>query len=295
MLHFFSTVLEQSFLFAPFVFGGYISIALMKLPDLSLEAAFLAGAIATSKVISFFGSINSAASIASVIIVPIVAGMLVGFFTFFLTQITKLPHLIASMITIGLMHGMSQIILQTSLLSLASHKTILTIFNSSEILPLSIIFLIMTALLALFFKTALGICLAVYGSNPQFFTHYHISTKLVVAAGLMLGNGLAGLAGSLITQAHGFVEITMSTGIALQAITALMLGNLMYKMVCHKKKTTVFISVTGIVLYFIIQQSLLRLGFDLKYFTSVQALAVLILMISQYRTENLKKNNQLGV
>ena len=87
----------------------------------------------------------------------------------------------------------------------------------------------------------------------------------------------------------------MSNGIALQAITALMLGNLIFKLISRNKKSSIIISVAGIFLYFIIQQTLLRLGFDLKYFTAIQALAVLILMITQYQSDDSKKINQLGV
>lgn len=296
MIDFLLTIAEQSFLFAPLVFGGYLTVALMKLPDLSLEASFLAGAIAANSVISFYGTITTINSIIAIIFFPILAGAIIGGFNFFLTRITKLPHLLSSMITIGLMHGISQIIMQTSLLPLASHQTLLTIISEApEYVTIGILFIINALLLHFFLKSALGVCLAVYGSNPQFFSHYHISTNAVVAFGLMIGNGLAGLSGGLIAQTHGFVEITMSTGTALQAITALMLGNLIFKLISSHKKSSIIIPVTGIFLYFIIQQTLLRLGFDLKYFTAIQALAVLILMITQYRSDDNKKINQLGV
>ena len=36
--------LEQTLLYVPLVVGGYISISLMKVPDLSLESAFIFGA-----------------------------------------------------------------------------------------------------------------------------------------------------------------------------------------------------------------------------------------------------------
>lgn len=296
MFDFIVTIAEQSFLFTPLVFGGYLTIALMKLPDLSLEASFLAGALAASSVITFYGKISTISSLLAIIFFPIVAGMLIGGFNFLLTRIAKLPHLLSSMVTIGLMHGMSQIIMQTSLLPLASHQTILTIIpNVPEYIPLGILCIVTILFVHLFLRSALGICLAVYGSNPQFFNHYHISTNSIVAFGLIIGNGLAGLSGALIAQTHGFVEITMSNGIALQAITALMLGNLIFKLISCNKKSSIIISVAGIFLYFFIQQTLLRLGFDLKYFTAIQALAVLILMITQYQSDDSKKINQLGV
>ena len=44
-------IIEQVFLYVPLVCGAYISIALMKVPDLSIEAAYVFGAIVGSKVI----------------------------------------------------------------------------------------------------------------------------------------------------------------------------------------------------------------------------------------------------
>ena len=128
MISYATTVAEQSFLLAPLVFGGYLTIALMKLPDLSLEASFLAGAIAASKVMSFYGEITTIASAFVIICASLFSGMIIGSLSFLLTRIAKLPHLLSSLIIIGLMHGASQCILQTSLLPLASHQTILNIF-----------------------------------------------------------------------------------------------------------------------------------------------------------------------
>lgn len=296
MIHYFLTIIEQSFLFAPLVFGGYITIALMKLPDLSLEAAFLVGAIATGKIIAFYGEITTVAAALVVIFGTVFAGMIIGTLSFALTRIAQLPHLLSSLIIMGLMHGIGQALLQTSLLPLASHQTLLTVLPGyPEIVPLGFIFIILTLLLHLFLKTSMGISLKVYGSNPNFFEPYHISTNSVIGFGLLLGNGLAALSGSLIAQAHGFVEITMSTGMALQAITALMLGNVFYKTFIKENKASVAISILGISLYFSIQQLLLRLGFDLKYFTMIQALTILIIMIMRYKSDGTKKTNQLGV
>ncbi len=45
MIAMFLVVLEQSLLHIPLVIGAYVSLSLLKVPDLSIESAYVVGAI----------------------------------------------------------------------------------------------------------------------------------------------------------------------------------------------------------------------------------------------------------
>ena len=132
------------------------------------------------------------------------------------------------------------------------------------------------------FRTQIGYSYAVYGNNPQFFSNYGISTSFVFITGVMLANALAGLSGYLFAQSNSFIELNMGVGKVLLCITALILGK---SLVSTKKPFSLYIPLVGTSAYFAMQQVLLKMGFNLKYFTAVQALLVLCILVYTYRKQ----------
>jgi putative tryptophan/tyrosine transport system permease protein len=149
-----------------------------------------------------------------------------------------------------------------------------------ELPLLLVIGLCIIAMLIFLCRTQLCYAWAVFGSSPHFFRHYGISAHYVFVVGLCVSNALAGLTGYLFAQSTGFADINMGVSKTLFCITALMLG----KTVCNTKKPIMpLIPIIGCILYFVMQQLLLKVGFNLKYFTAVQALLVLIILIVHAR------------
>ncbi len=287
-------ILEQSFLYFPLILGAYCSISLMKIPDLSIEAAFVFGAIFASK------TLIASNNLPLVIFASLLGGLVVGCISSCLTQEAKIPHLLSSIITIGLFHGINQFVLGNPNVSLAEQHNILETFNllkqNPEIIMLGTIFIMLTIIGFLFLKTQLGYSLAVYGNNPHFFENHGISTKFVFFCGVMIANGLAGLSGYLVAQSSGFVDINMGFGMALFCITSLILGKSFFQ---TKKVFSITIPIVGIISYFSIQQLLLQAGFNLKYFTMIQSALVLIILIRTKQKELAKtgeiKIDNLGI
>ena len=85
----------------------------------------------------------------------------------------------------------------------------------------------------------------------------------------------------------------MGLGKALLCITALILGK---AIVPIKKPFSILIPLFGVFAYFTLQQLLLKVGFNLKYFTGVQAILVLCILINAYRKQPQRSpNDNLGV
>ena len=87
----------------------------------------------------------------------------------------------------------------------------------------------------------------------------------------------------MIAQSNGFVDTTMGVGMPLLCISSLIIGKSLYR---SEKTLQIFVPLLGVVGYFIIQTILLKLGFDLRYFTTIQAMivAVLLLLVARFRT-----------
>jgi len=290
-----SIILEQSFLYFPLVLGSYFGISLMKVPDLSIECAYVFGAILGSKQLIMLRRLPTTVSILPTIIAALVGGVVVGLCSSILTQKAKIPHLISSIATIGIFHGINQFVLGNPSISLNQQQNILEtntlefLKKNPEFLMLSLIFLILFFAGKLFLKTELGCSLAVYGNNPHFFENHSISTPFVFISGIIIANALAGLSGLLIALSNGFADINMGFGIALFCITALILGK---AFVLRRKTISILIPILGSISYFSIQQLLLKVGFNLKYFTMIQAFLILGILIHKTYKEQGNKNNE---
>ncbi len=270
------SILEQALILLPLVLGAYLTISLLKLPDFSIESAYLFGAVAAflSKDLPFPVVIASA----------MCGGMLVGTIVSFLNQILRIPFLLAAIVTNGLFHGITQYTLGSSV------KSFSYVFPIAEIAFLVIMGACLTILIGRVMLSQLGYSFAIYGNNPEFFSNHKLSSKYVLFVGVIAGHGLAGISGFLFAQSNGFVDLTMNYGIILLCLTALMVGKLLVKI----NHPNILVPILGIIAFFVIQQTLLRIGLNLKYFNAFQALFVLGVLLVGQRKKTLTLDH-LGV
>lgn len=269
------SILEQSLIFLPLIIGAYCTLSLLKFPDFSIESAYLFGAV-----MAFLGKELPFP------LIPIIAaagGMVVGLLVTILNQLLHIPFLLAAIVVNGLFHGMTQYLLGTSVqsfqLSLPIHE-------------LSFLILIVVVLLfcfSIFIRSQLGYSWAIYGNNPLYFQHHSPSGRYVVFSGVIISHGSIGISGYLFAQANGFVDLTMNFGIILMCLTALMIG----KLLITKRHPNFFVPLIGIIAFFIIQQSLLHMGLNLKYFNAFQGIFILVILWIGHRKQPLTLVHQL--
>ena len=285
-------ILEQAFLHFPLILGSYISVSLMKVPDLSMESAYVFGAMSASIMVPVLHNVSWFCSFPLIIIASLLGGACVGITSGLLTQKARIPHLLSAIITIGIFHGISQLVAGVYV-SLSGYTNILAspIMLLHPELPILVLLFIICALAAFyFFKTELGYSFAVFGNNPHFFSHYGISSSYIFMSGIIIANALAGLSGYLFAQSNGFADINMGFGKLLLCITSLILGK-----VIHHKTLSIITPIAGMLSYFTLQQLLLKVGFDLRYFTMMQALVIVAILIMQYKHNEDLHIDHLGV
>ena len=287
--------LEQTLLYVTLVVGGYISISLMKVPDLSLESAFIFGATCAYKIMPLCSGLPQPIVLVLTLIAALIGGGCVGFMSSFLTTELKLPHLLSTIITIGLFNGISLFLLGASNISLYLYKNVLETSFCGPLHPELFTFICIGILMILFLlyllKTQLGYCFGIYGKNSTFFNHHSINGTYIFKVGIIIANACAGLSGYMVAQSNNFVDITMGCGIPLLAITSLILG----KTVIRYSKLQAIVPLIGTLFYLLLQQVLLKTGFDLKFFSSFQALIVLTVLVAHYSFNPSESIDHLGV
>lgn len=269
-------ILEQFLVHVPLLCGAYFSFSRIKVPDLSIESAYLMGALCATFPLAFFNNV-SITSLVACCVCSLLGGALVGLTSSCISYYGSIPHLLSSIVTFGIYHGVFQLI-SSSYISLSSYSNPLTlvVYNDHfpELIALIGIGMVVTGLFMYVSYTQLGYCLGIYGYNPSFFAYHKISSAYVFITGITLANSLAGLSGYLFAQTNRFVELNMGIGKALFCITALILGkslSMLYK--------DTYVPYAGGIFYFALQQALLYVGISSKYFTSFQALIIVIILI----------------
>jgi putative ABC transport system permease protein len=287
-------VIEQCLIHVPLLLGAYVTISLMKLPDLSIESAYVSGAIVGAQCITLTNTLPIHIQLPIVIIASLCGGALVGVTSSTLTQYAGMPHLLSCIITFGIFYGINQLI-AGSYISLSAYENPLIsagIERHPEMVTLIVLVCIVVACLSFLFKKQLGYAFALYGNNTHFLRHHGVSIPYVFIVGVVLSNALAGLSGYLFAQSNGFADITMGFGKALLCITALILGKVIVRSL---KPITITMPLIGCLAYFVLQQLLLKIGFNLKYFTTVQALVTLCILVLTYRKKTKQHIDHLGV
>lgn len=280
MVNFMLIIIEQSLLYLPLVMGSYISFSLLKVPDLSIESAYVTGSVCGAYVLMYGQDIPQVLLLCMVVLAACTGGALVGLMSSLLTCKGRLPHLLSSIIVGGIFHGINQFVspVYVSLSGFFNPLSCNVIKQYPELLLLIVITVLLFFLMAQLLTTQLGYAYAIYGNNPYFFIQYDISTSYVFVTGILLANALAGLSGYLFAQSNNFLELNMGYAKALFCITALILG----KSVMREKPICLVIPIVGVFAYFILQQCLLKVGFNLKYFTAVQAMLIAVILIYRY-------------
>lgn len=272
-------IIEQIALYIPLILGAYLTISLMKIPNLSIETAYVFGALVASLVLQFEGC-SSVEILVTALVASACAGSIVGIVTGMFCEYAHFSAILSSIITIGLFHGISLWVLG------GSHQTIAHLYNPLKMVPCiagypELIMIIVIAglillLFKLFLQTQLGVSCALYGDNHQFLKSYRMNQSYVVIAGLAVGNALAGISGYMVAQSNGFVDTMMGVGLPLVCLSSLIIGKTIFY---SSKPIQMSSAVMGIIGYFLIQKLLLSSGFDLRYFTSIQAIIVAILLM----------------
>lgn len=289
------SILEQILLYVPLILGAYISMHAMKIPNFGIESAYVFGAIVASQIL-LDGSQGFGALIL-VLLASAFGGAIVGMIAAILEEKGQFSHVLSAIITIGLFHGIAQMVIGGSHIGLSHVYNPLKYYVVSSQYPeLFVVFLIslfLYLLFILFMKTQLGMSCAIYGNNKDFFKNYRMNQSYVVIAGMAISNALAGVSGYMVAQSNGFVDLTMGMGLPLLCLSSLIIGKSVRGSVRPIQESVPFLGVVG---YFAVQSLLLKVGFDLRYFTAVQAVIVAsLLLLSAKFFKQSSRQDMLGI
>lgn len=273
-----TSTIGQGLLWGVLALGLFLTFRILNFPDMTVEGTFPFGAaICVSALVHGVDPMLAT-------ILAFLGGMLTGLVTGLLYTKGKIPVLLAGILTMTGVYSINLQILGKANVGLLNKATLLNgkllqklpaNFPTIVIGLLAAILIIL--LLALFLNTDLGQSFIATGDNENMARSLGINTDNMKILGLMISNGLIGLAGGLLAQNGGYADVNMGIGTMVIGLAAIIIGEVAYG---DLSLTARLIAVViGSIIYRLILLLVLQLGFSTNDFKLISAIILAICMM----------------
>ncbi|ADX69307.1 MULTISPECIES: ABC transporter permease [Lactobacillus] len=273
-----TSTIGQGLLWGVLALGLFLTFRILNFPDMTVEGTFPFGAaICVSALVHGVDPMLAT-------ILAFLGGMLTGLVTGLLYTKGKIPVLLAGILTMTGVYSINLRILGKANVGLLNKATLLNgkllqklpaNFPTIVIGLLAAILIIL--LLALFLNTDLGQSFIATGDNENMARSLGINTDNMKILGLMISNGLIGLAGGLLAQNGGYADVNMGIGTMVIGLAAIIIGEVAYG---DLSLTARLIAVViGSIIYRLILLLVLQLGFSTNDFKLISAIILAICMM----------------
>lgn len=223
--------LQLGLLYGVMVLGIYISFRILNIPDLTAEGSFTFG-LAVSAVCTVSGH--------PLLGIPaaILAGGLAGSFTGLLQTRLGIHPVLTGILTMSGLYSVNMLVLGgTPNLALIGRDTIFSLAvaagagTDKEMIRLALSLAaagFSTLVLALFFRTRVGLCIRATGDNADMVRASSINVDRMKIIALAVSNSLIALCGGLIAQYQSFADINSGVGILVVGLASVIIGEAIF-------------------------------------------------------------------
>ena len=264
--------IEEGLLFSIVSMGVYITYKILDFPDLSVDGTYPLGAAITA--ILLINGVNPWLAI----IISAVGGAIAGGITAFLHVKLKISNLMSGILVMIALYSVNLRVMGKSNTPLFSTKTIFKNTNLKSIFIIIIMVVICKIIIDTFLKTKRGFLLIAVGDNEQVVSSLGINKNGVKVLGLMISNGLVGMAGAIQAQKYGYADVTMGQGIVVMGLATVVIGITIFCKLSLFKCTT--LSILGAIIYKVAIAIALRVNFNPNDLKLITAIIVIIALAS---------------
>ena len=277
-------VLEEGLIYGIMAMGVYITYSVLSFPDLSVDGTFPLGCCVTAVLIA--NGVNPVLTL----LIAFLCGCAAGLVTGMLHVKLHITDLLSGILVMTALWSINLVILGGK--AVFPFYNMPTLFNSGlvTLLPQALyprrvlIMLAVVALLAklaedLFFKTKAGLLLRAAGDNSQYVTELAIDPGRMKILGLMLGNGLVALSGSVLAQQAESANVSSGTGMLVMSLAAVIIGlNLFGGLKKWLAPTTMVL--LGSIVYKAALVTAMQLGLPTNYLKLLMSLLFVVALVS---------------
>ncbi len=224
------------------------------------------------------------------LLMALLAGLLAGFVTGILHTFMGIPAILAGILTqlslysinLKIMGKANQAINVDKYSLLISLRWVKEFALHNPIIMVIIVTVALIGILYWFFGTELGCAIRATGSNPAMSRAQGINTNFNIVLGLAVSNGLVALSGALLSQYQGFADVGMGRGAIVIGLAAVIIGEALFSRIFHNFALKMAAVSLGAIIYYIVIQLVLTLGFDANLLKLLSASVVAIFLAVPY-------------
>ena len=264
--------------------GVFLSFRVLDVPDMTCEGSFpLGGAVAASLISS---NVNPGWGILSAMICGAAAGVITGV----LYTKLKIPAILSGILTqlalysinLKIMGKANQSINVDKYGLLISLRWVKEFALHNPIIMVILATAVVIGVLYWFFGTELGCGIRATGSNPAMSRAQGINTNFNIVLGLAVSNALVALSGALLSQYQGFADVGMGRGAIVIGLAAVIIGEAVFSRIFHNFALKLASVSIGAIIYYIVIQLVLTLGFDANLLKLLSASVVAVFLAVPY-------------
>ena len=235
------TALQEGFLYGLLALGVFISLRVLNIPDLTTEGSFGFGnAVAAVAAAAGYPRLS--------LLLALFAGLAAGLTTGLLQTKLKVHPVLAGIITMSGLYSINLMVRGGPNLSIGGN----TLFKMAYVflgddatrddkklagtMLAGILCIAVIALMILFFKTHLGMCIRATGDNPDMVRASSINVDRTKIIGLCVSNGLIALSGALIAHYVGYSDASSSSGTLIYGLAAVIIGEALFSLFPRGKR-----------------------------------------------------------
>ena len=274
----------QGIIWGIMALGVYITFRILDFADLTVDGSLATGGAVAVMLIR--GGMNPALAL----LFAFLAGMAAGFVTGILHTFFGIPGILASILTqiglysvnLGIMGKSNQAVNVMQYKLVASLRYVTGEGSELFFVKLIVAALILIAIIYWFFGTELGASIRATGCNQNMSRANGINIKFTKIVALILSNGLVALAGGLLSQYQGFADVGMGRGAIVIGLAAVIIGEALFGRIFHNFALKLLAVSLGAIIYYIVIQLVLTLGFDANLLKLLSASVVAIFLAVPY-------------
>ncbi|OFI50265.1 branched-chain amino acid ABC transporter permease [Floricoccus tropicus] len=285
------STINQGLLWAILGLGVYLTFRVLNFPDMTTEGSFpLGGAVAVTLITNGFSPIIATIAAFGV-------GCLAGLVTGLLYTKGKIPTLLAGILVMTSCNSIMLMIMGRANMGLLNNKRLQDYFSflPSDIAPIALGVLavaIVIAAMMYFLNTNLGQAFVATGDNDDMARSFGINTDNMELLGLVISNGIIGLAGGLISQSDGYADVNKGVGVIVIGLASIIIGEVFFANVTFLERLIAI--VIGSIFYQGLIMLIIRLGFNTNYLKLFSAIILAICLMIPTLKEKFFKGVKLN-
>ena len=268
---------SQGVLWGLMVLGVYITYKILDIADLTVDGSFGTGGAVC--VMCLLSGQNVWVSL----LMALLAGLLSGFVTGVLHTFMGIPAILAGILTqlslysinLKIMGKANQAINVDKYNLLISLRWVKEFALHNPIVMIIIVTAVLIGILYWFFGTELGCAIRATGSNPAMSRAQGINTNFNIVLGVALS-------GALLSQYQGFADVGMGRGAIVIGLAAVIIGEALFSRIFHNFALKMVSVSLGAIIYYIVIQLVLTLGFDANLLKLLSASVVAVFLAVPY-------------